>query len=382
MRAAVLRQAAGPGADADFSRLSVEQVDLAPPRHGEVLVRIGYASLCHSDLSVLTGDRPRPLPMVLGHEASGEVVDLGPGVSGVRPGDHVVFTYVAACGRCAFCAEGRPALCSRAGASNAAGTLVGGESRLADSNGAAVNHHLGISAFAEYAVVNENSLLPLPKDIPMRDGTLFGCAVTTGVGAVINAADLRMGQSAAVVGCGGVGLAAILGLRAVGAAPIIAVDRQPGQLQMARALGADVTVVSDDDVAERVREASGGGVNVVIEASGSPHALDPAYRLLRRGGTLVLVGLPNPAHRWPVDPSHLVANDITVRGSYMGSSVPARDIPRFFSLYKNGRLPVGDLIGATLPLQDVARGMAMLHAGTAGRLVLDLLDGDRSAKSS
>lgn len=377
MQGAVLRPAATGApetaeAGPDFGRLGVESVRLLPPQPGEVVVRVGYASLCHSDLSVLTGDRPRPLPMLLGHEASGEVVEVGPQVTSVRTGDRVVFTYVAACGTCRFCRAGRPALCSTAHAGNTAGELVAGGSRLRDADGAHLHHHLGISAFAEYAVVDQNSVLPLPDDVPLRQGALLGCAVTTGVGAVLNAADISIGRSAAVFGCGGVGLAAILGLRAVGAAPVIAVDVNPAALELARELGADLAVEAGPGAADAIRDATGGGVDLAVDASGAVAAIDSAYHSLVRGGQLVLVGLPNPSATWPVSPAALVANDISVRGSYLGSSVPRRDVARFAELYRVGRLPVDRLVGRTIALSGVAAGMAELHAGAVGRIVIEM----------
>lgn len=374
MSGAVLREGdptLAPGG-LDFTRLAIEKVQLAPPEAGEVLVRVAFASLCHSDLSVLTGDRPRPLPMLLGHEASGVVVEVGGGVTSVAAGDHVVFTYVASCGRCDFCREGRPALCSAANDSNRTGELVGGGTRLHDGSGAAIHHHLGLSAFADYAVVNEHAVLPVAESVPLQHAALFGCAVNTGVGAVLNAGNVQLGQAAAVFGCGGVGLAAVLGLRAAGAAPIVAVDLNEGALALASILGADFTVFASADAADTVRELTSGGVDVAIEASGALPAIDAAYRSLRRGGRLVLVGLPNPALEWRVSPSALVANDITVRGSYLGSSVPTRDVSRFLALYQRGRLEVDRLVGETITLQDVPAAMPRLHAGGTGRIVVDL----------
>lgn len=374
MRGAVLRDPDPARAQdgPDFGRISVEDVRLAPPGAGEVLVEVAYASLCHSDLSVLTGDRPRPLPMLLGHEASGRVAEVGPGVTSVTAGEHVVFTYVASCGRCSYCRAGRPVLCSTANAGNRAGELVGGGSRLSDAGGGLIHHHLGVSAFAEYAVVDEHSLLPVPAAVPLQHAALFGCAVNTGVGAVLNAARLQLGQSAAVFGCGGVGLAAVLGLRAAGAAPIVAVDLNPDALELARTLGADVTLGGDPTTAQRIRELTDGGVDVAIDASGALPAIEAAYASLRRGGQLVLVGLPNPATEWRLSPAALVADDITVRGSYLGSSVPTRDVARFLELYRCGRLEIDRLVADTVPLEDVGAAMARLHAGVPGRLVIDL----------
>lgn len=376
IRGAVLRTGTHTPQQPDFTRLAVEPIELDEPRSGEVLVEVAYASLCHSDLSVLTGDRPRPLPMLLGHEASGTVAAVGPAVTSVRTGDRVAFTYVAPCGRCRFCRAGRPVLCSTANAGNAAGELVGGGSRLRDSSGARVNHHLGISAFADYAVVNENSLLPVPADVPLRHAALFGCAVATGAGSVLNAADIGLGNSAAVFGCGGVGLAAVLGLRAVGAAPIIAVDVNDAALELARQVGADVTLRSGPDTAAEIAELTGGGVEFAIDASGALAAIEAAYRSLLRGGQLIMVGLPNPALTWPISPAALVANDTTLRGSYMGSSVPTRDVARFIELHQRGRLAVDRLVAKTIGLDDVAAGMAELHSGVAGRVVVEIAGTD------
>ncbi|NKQ51689.1 alcohol dehydrogenase catalytic domain-containing protein [Amycolatopsis sp. K13G38] len=371
IEAAVLRAPKG-GTEPDFSRIAVEEVELDGPGDGEILVDIRFASLCHSDLSVLTGDRPRPLPMVLGHEASGIVREVGRAVDTVRPGDPVVFTYVAACGRCGYCRDGRPVLCSRAHAGNSAGELSSGGHRLRDRHGETVHHHLGISAFAQQAVVDAASVVPLPSEMDLRTAALFGCAVSTGVGAVLNAAKVGLGRSAAVFGCGGVGLAAILGLRAVGAAPIIAVDLRPENLGRAKELGADIVLPAGEDAAEEIRRLTGGGVHHAFDAAGAVPAIASGYASLRRGGKLTMVGLPNPAARWEVPPAALVANDITLCGSYLGSSVPVRDIPRFVELHRAGRLPVDRLApAAAIGLGEIGDGMARLHHGFPGRIVVD-----------
>ncbi|MEU6129565.1 zinc-binding dehydrogenase [Saccharopolyspora sp. NPDC047091] len=374
--AAVLRGPGGePGAAPDFGRLAAEQVLLDEPGDGEVLVDVHFASLCHSDLSVLTGDRPRPLPMVLGHEAAGVVASTGRAVSSVRPGDPVVFTYVAACGRCEFCREGRPVLCSRAHAANGAGELAGGGRRLRAADGSPIHHHLGVSAFATRAVVDADSVIPVPRGTDLRSAALLGCAVSTGVGAVCHSARVGLGESAAVFGCGGVGLAAVLGLRAVGAAPIIAVDLHEANRARARELGADHVFPADEASIAAIRELTGGGVRHAIEAAGAVPAVDSAYRCLRRGGRLTTVGLANPAARWPVPPAELVAHDITVAGSYLGSGSPQRDVPRFAELHRAGRLPVDRLAGdGSIRLAEIGAGMAQLHAGYPGRIVVDLTE--------
>ena len=208
IKAAVLRETAS-GVPYDLTRpMEIADVELAPPGPGEVLVAIKAAGLCHSDLSVVIGDRPRPLPMVLGHEAAGVVEAVGDGVSDLVPGDHVVSVFMPNCGHCLPCAEGRPALCEPGALANGGGVLTGGHARLSEK-AHALHHHLGVSAFAERAVVSRRSLVPVPRDIPFVEAALFGCAVLTGVGAVVNTAKLTMGSTAAVVGLGGVGLAAL-----------------------------------------------------------------------------------------------------------------------------------------------------------------------------
>src|SRR6185436_16534785 len=194
------------------------------PGAGEVLVEVGAAGLCHSDLSVLDGSRPRLMPMVLGHEAAGVVSEVGEGVSELAPGDHVVFSYVPVCGRCAECASGRGAMCERGAEANVAGTLLGGHCRFANAQGHRLHHHLGVSGFSQFTVASQHSLVKIDSDVPLHKAALFGCAVMTGVGAVVNTARVEPGASVAVFGLGGVGLSAVMGALAAGASTIVAVD--------------------------------------------------------------------------------------------------------------------------------------------------------------
>ncbi|MBM3566416.1 MAG: zinc-binding dehydrogenase, partial [Alphaproteobacteria bacterium] len=259
IKAAILDTMGKPAPYAQSRPLSIDEVDLDPPGEGEVLVRVRAAGLCHSDLSVVNGNRPRPVPMALGHEAAGEVVEWGPGVRDLKAGDHVVMVFVPSCGHCSPCMEGRPALCEPGAAANGQGILVSGARRLS-RKGQPVNHHLGVSAFAEYAVVSRDSLIKIDSTLPFETAALFGCAVLTGVGAVINTAAMRAGMTAAVVGLGGVGLNALLGAKLCGAARIVAVDLLEDKLTLARQLGAtDVFNAADPDCAARVREATKGG---------------------------------------------------------------------------------------------------------------------------
>ncbi len=372
IRGAVLR-AMGAQAPYAISRpLSIEQVDLAPPGNGEVLVKIHAAGLCHSDLSVINGDRPRPMPMLLGHEAAGVVEELGEGVSDLKKGDHVVMVFVPSCGHCQPCAEGRPALCEPGAVANTAGTLLSGLRRLRQPDGVTeLNHHLGCSAFAEYATVSRRSLVKIDPELPLDEAALFGCAVLTGVGAVINTAGVRAGQNVAVIGLGGVGLSSVLGAVAAGANRIIAIDLSDDKLALARELGAtDSFNASDADCVEAVRAATAGGVDCAFELAGSVKAMDLAYKITRRGGTTITAGLPPPGHMFQVPQVNLVAEERTIKGSYIGTCVPMRDIPRYVALYRQGRLPVDRLMSGHLQLDDINAGFDRLHAGQAVRQVI------------
>jgi alcohol dehydrogenase len=350
--------------------LAIRSVDLAPPGPGEVLIRVAAAGLCHSDLSVINGDRPRPMPLALGHEAAGVVDTPGAGVTDLQRGDPVVVVFVPSCGHCAPCAEGRPALCEPGAATNGAGTLLSGARRLS-IDGAPLNHHLGCSVFAEYAVVSRRSLVKIERGIGLDDAALFGCAVLTGVGAVVNTARVRAGASVAVIGLGGVGLAALLGARAAGARQIVAIDLSDAKLEQAAALGATHTVnAANTDAKEMVRALSGGGVEFAFEFAGAIRALELAYGVTRRGGTTVTAGLPPSTASFGVNPVSLVAEERTLKGSYIGTCVPSRDIPRFIDLYRQGRLPVDKLLSGRLALADINHGFDLLHEGKAVRQVV------------
>ncbi|WNC95451.1 zinc-dependent alcohol dehydrogenase family protein (plasmid) [Paraburkholderia sp. FT54] len=350
--------------------LRIDEVELAPPGPDEVLIRIAAAGLCHSDLSVINGDRPRPMPMALGHEAAGVVTELGAGVTDLQIGDHVVVVFVPSCGHCAPCAEGRPALCEPGAAANGAGTLLSGGRRLT-RDGETLNHHLGCSVFAEYATVSRRSVVRIDASVPLDEAALFGCAVLTGVGAVVNTAQVRVGASVAVVGLGGVGLAALIGAQAAGARQIIAVDLSDAKLEQARALGATHTVnAGHDDAVEQIRALSSGGVEFAFEFAGAIRALDLAYRITRRGGSTVTAGLPPSTALWPLPAVSLVAEERTLKGSYIGTCVPARDIPHYIDLYMQGRLPVNKLLTGRLTLDEINHGFDLLHEGKAIRQVV------------
>src|SRR5579871_4072608 len=290
IRAAVLRQSGLPPPYAASKPLEIAELDLAAPGRGEVLVRIKAAGLCHSDLSVIDGSRPRPVPMALGHEAAGEIEALGEGVTDLAVGDSVVLVFVPSCGRCAPCAASRPALCEPGAKANGAGTLLSGERRLS-FRAEPVNHHLGVSAFASHAVVARESCVRIDPGLPFELAALFGCAVLTGVGAVVNTARVGPGATVAVIGLGGVGLSAVLGARLAGARRIVAVDLSNDKLAFARRLGATDTIdAAQPDAAQTVRELSGGGVEFAFEMAGALSALELAYAVTARGGTTVTAG--------------------------------------------------------------------------------------------
>jgi alcohol dehydrogenase len=372
VRAAVLRQVGQPAPYALSQPLVIETVELAPPGPGELCVRVLAAGLCHSDLSVIDGSRLRPMPMVLGHEATGEIVELGADVQGFRVGDRVVFCFIPNCGRCEPCASGRPALCELGAAANAAGTLLGGGRRWLDVNGVTLHHLLGVSGFAEYTVVSARSAVRIDQDLVPEIAALFGCAVMTGVGAVVNTAKVSAGESVAIFGLGGVGLAALLGAHACGANPLIALDVAAHKFELARELGATHCInAADADAIDQLRELAHGGVQFAIESVGSERVLAQAYAATHRGGTTVTVGLPSPDRMLSVPALSLVTEERTIKGSYMGSAVPSRDVPRFIALYRAGHLPVDRMLTHRLQLDEINTGFDRLsRAETIRQVVL------------
>ncbi|MEK7415719.1 MAG: zinc-binding dehydrogenase [Planctomycetota bacterium] len=367
--AAVLRSITDKRPYSSSTPMQLEEVELAGPRAGELLVRIEAACVCHSDLSVVDGTRVRPLPMALGHEAVGIVEELGVGVRDVQLGDHVVLTFVPSCGLCAECAAGRPTMCVPAAAANGSGCLLHGPSLLTDHAGKCIHHHLGVSAFAHHAVVARESAVVIPKDIPLTTAALFGCAVLTGAGAVLNTANVRPGQSVAVLGLGGVGLAAVMGAALVGAHPIIAIDPVAAKRKLALELGA-TAAFAPDEATTAVRDLTGGGVDVAFEAAGAPAVLEAAFAMTKRGGTTVAMGLPHPSKKITLPALAFAGEGRTLIGSYMGSSAPQRDIPRYAALWKAGRLPLERLQSSIMPLTSINEAFETLASGAAIRQVL------------
>ena len=370
IRAAVLRESGLPRPYCESKPLQIEEVELDGPKRGEVLVQIKAVGLCHSDLVAINGERGKPMPIVIGHEAAGIVVELGEGVQGFDKGDHVVPTYVASCGHCEMCAVGRPALCEPATMTNADAVLWDGTTRL-HKNGQRIHHHSGVAGFAEYAVMSKDALIKIDKSIPFEHAALFGCGVVTGVGALLNTAGVKPGEHVAVVGLGGVGLSALLAAVAAGAGRIIALDLNPQKLQLARELGADFAInAADSDCVSQVREATLGGSHVAVETAGSAKALETAYQITRRGRTTVTAGMPGPEAKITLSHLSLSAEERCLKGSYMGSCVPKRDIPRYLSMFQDGKLPVDKLLSRTIGFNDLNAAMDRLDDAATVREIL------------
>ncbi|HVY15365.1 MAG TPA: zinc-dependent alcohol dehydrogenase family protein [Rhodopila sp.] len=370
MKAAVLRVQGKPRPYAVSLPLEIETVDLDPPGPGEVLYKIIGAGLCHSDLSTIENLRPRKLPTIPGHEAAGIVEEVGPGVTSLKPGDHVVSMFVTSCSDCRYCNGGRPNLCQSANASRNNGTLLSGARRLS-LNGEPINHYSGLSVFAQYAVVAQNALIKIPDDVPLEDATIFGCAVVTGVGAVLNTAQVPPGGQMAVVGLGGVGMNALMGGVVAGAERIVAVDLNADKLKLARELGAtDTFLAGNADAVEEIRNATDGGLDYVIETAGSIPAMNLAYAITARGGMVVSAGLPASTAQFSYLHGAMVTEEKSIRGSYMGSCVPKRDIPRFIGLYRRGRLPVAKLRSGFVGFDGINEGFDRLSDGAVLRQVL------------
>ncbi|MEB3020188.1 alcohol dehydrogenase catalytic domain-containing protein [[Mycobacterium] crassicus] len=363
IRGAVLERIGAPRPYSASRPLTVSELELDLPGDGELLVRVEAAGVCHSDLSVVDGNRVRPVPMLLGHEAAGIVEQVGAGVTGVRPGQRVVLTFLPRCGCCTACGTDGAAPCEPGSAANGAGTLLGGGMRLRRA-GQTVYHHLGVSGFATHTVVSAASAVPVPDDVPPAVAALLGCAVLTGGGAVLNVGKPRAGDTVAVVGLGGVGMAAVLTALAHDGVQIVAIDRLADKLAAATALGAHRAYTPEQAVDAGVR------APVVIEAAGHPAALQSAIELTAPGGRTITVGLPPPDARISLSPLGLVAQGRSLIGSYLGSAVPARDIPRFVELWRAGRLPVQQLVSSTLPLEQINEAMDQLADGIAVRQLI------------
>lgn len=360
---AVLERIGLPRPYADSAPISVATVELDGPGPTEVLVRIEAAGVCHSDLSVLDGNRVRPVPMLLGHEAAGRVEAVGSAVTDLAVGRRVVMTFLPRCGDCDGCRTGGRLPCGPGSAANNEGRLLNGGRRLT-RDGGAVHHHLGVSGFATHTVVDRASLVPVDDDVPAEVAAVLGCAVLTGGGALLNAVRPEAGESVMVVGLGGVGMAALLAAAAQATGDVIAVDTVPEKLELARELGATRTYTP--------AEVSGQGIRAshAIECAGHPSAFETAFAATAPGGRTVTVGLPGPTATARLSPLTMTAEARTVIGSYLGSAVPARDIPTFAQWWREGRLPVERLISRRIRLDEINRAMDELADGKAVRQVI------------
>ncbi|MGO4807761.1 alcohol dehydrogenase catalytic domain-containing protein [Arthrobacter sp. 2MCAF15] len=360
---AVLDTAGLPQPFAESRPAEIRQLELAEPGPGEVLVKMESAGLCHSDLSVVNGARPRKVPLVLGHEAAGRVAMLGAGVDDLAVGQLVTMTFLPRCEECAACATAGRMPCSVGTASNGAGTLLEGAVRISD-HGRTVFHHNGVSGFASHAVVDRRTVVPVDNDVPPDVAALLGCAVLTGGGAVLNVAKPGPGDSIAVIGLGGVGMAAILVAASLEQVRVIGVDVEPRKLGIAKELGAH-EVYTPDQMAELGIRASH-----TVEAAGNPSALELAFSATQPGGRTVTVGLPNPKAEITLSPLTITAETRSLIGSYLGSSVPSRDIPRYVDLWRAGRLPVEKLISSHIRLQDLNTAFDELATGSVLRQMI------------
>jgi S-(hydroxymethyl)glutathione dehydrogenase/alcohol dehydrogenase len=367
IRAAVLHEPRRP--------LVVEEVELDPPKADEVLVRVAAAGVCRSDLHLaegLLGDGR--WPMVLGHEGAGIVEAVGKRVTHVAPGDRVVFCIVPSCGTCRACRSGHPTLCGPAGERGVAGTLWDGTSRLRLQDGTMLQHALMTACFAERTVVTSAGAVPLPDGVPLWQAALLGCSVVTGLGAVRNATHVRIGESVCVIGCGGVGLHVVSGARLAGAGQIVAVDRAPEKLDLARRHGATETVLADGGEVDAVLALSGGGVDHAFEVLGLPQTIRVAWDVLRPGGTAVVVGVAARGAEVAL-PAIEFMSEKTIRGCYYGSGSVWTELPEIVSLVASGRLEIAGVISDFLPLEGVNDALDRLRAGQGARTVL-VLDRD------
>jgi len=361
MKAAVLRAFGEP--------LRIEELETDPPREGEVLVRYAASGVCHSDLHSAEGIHPPQLPTTLGHEGAGVVEEVGPSVDVVAPGDHVIVTWLPACGHCRFCVAGRPQLCDNVAWADA-GVMADGTIRY-HAGGERIHHYSGVSSFAELAVVPTQGLIRLDPDLPLRDMALLGCAVMTGVGAVLNTAAVRPGETVAVVGCGGVGLSIVQGARIAGASRIVAIDVVDEKLTLAAQLGAtDVVSAAGADVVGEVRQLLSGGADHSFEALGRPETIRTAIDLTGKGGTAVLVGMAPSDARVEIDPLTMTVSERGIKGCWYGSCRPGRDYPRLIELYRSGELLLDPMVTRTCALDEVNEAFDAMRRGEGARTVI------------
>jgi S-(hydroxymethyl)glutathione dehydrogenase/alcohol dehydrogenase len=359
MKAAVMR--------ANNAPLAIEEVRIDNPGPGEVLVKTVASGICHSDLHVIEGGLPVPPPCILGHEPAGIVEAVGSGVADFAPGDHVIGCLTAWCGVCKFCTGGRPYLCP----TQFAGRPPGSKARLSAKGGDPIGQFANLSSFAEKMLCPERALVKIRDDMPLDRACLIGCGVTTGLGAALNTVHVPAGASVVIVGCGGVGLAALQGARIVGAGKIVAVDTQPWKFDLARKLGAThcVDAKAGDPVAA-VQAATGGGADFVFECLGSVPTVQQAIAMTGRGGTTVLVGVVPIQQLVPISAADLTLQEKKITGSYMGSNRFRFDMPKYVDFYLDGRLRLDEMISSRIELADINPAFERMRKGEAARQVI------------
>jgi NDMA-dependent alcohol dehydrogenase len=349
----------------------VEHISVDMPKRGEIMVKLAACGVCHSDLSATNGTIGMKLPLILGHEAAGEVVQVGEGVVEFAPGDHIVSSFIYMCGKCRFCASGRPVLCVNQG--KALISLPDGTLRTRDARGEPLNIFSGCGVMAEYATLSVENAVKIDRSIPLSCAALVGCAVTTGIGAVFNTARVQPGSSVVVFGCGGIGLNVIQGAAIAGAVRIIAIDAIAAKLEMARQFGATDTLLAipGEDLVKPIKKLTDGGADTAFECVGSGELAALAYRAIGRGGTAVIVGIAKPGDSTSVRTMTLPFEEKTLTGSLYGSCVPRVDFPRMLSLYMAGRLKLDELITHRYSIDEAPQAFADLQAGRNARGVIE-----------
>lgn len=345
--------------------LVIEELTIEPPQAGEVKVRLAACAICQSDVHYMNGAWGGKVPVVFGHEAAGVVEQVGGGVTSAKPGDHVVVALIRACGRCFYCAQGAQTLCE-------ASFALDRQPRLHRRDGSAVHQGLRTGAFAEYVVVAQSQVVPIPEAIPFECAALLACGVITGLGAVVNTTEVPAGSSVVVIGAGGVGLNSIQGAALAGAHPVIALDVLDGKRAAAKAFGATDSLDAASPVArDRVLALTGGrGADFVFVTVGNVKAIEQGLDLLRRAGTLVIVGMPPSGAKAEIEAVAFADNGQRILGSKMGSSRLAVDVPRLVALYEQSRLRLDPLITARYPLDQINQAVAATQRAECLRNVI------------
>jgi len=362
MKAAILYQPKSP--------LKIEDIEIPQPSDDEVLVKVKAVGVCHTDFHPIKGDMPLPMPVILGHEGAGIVEKVGARITTLKPGDHVILSVMPSCGKCRYCAVGKPFLCEKAGPLIFTGTMLDGTTRLKKKDGQTLYHFFAQSSFAEYCVVNESTAVKVRDDIPLEEIATLGCGATTGIGAIVNTAQVEAGASVAIFGCGGVGLSAIMAAKMVGAGKIIAVDILDNKLDMAKEFGATHPINSSkEDPAEKIKQITGGGCDYALEVIGNVNVMAQAYDSIRPGGKLVIVGAAPVGAKVSFDAFTLLFGK-TIVGTAGGHLRPSIDIPRYVELYAEGKLPLNKLVSRKLPLEEINKAFEAMEKGEVARSII------------